>query len=1202
MTEKIKLNSMIQAAENFQYAINIAYDFSDVHKIENYIPTNDAIRIIEDVLLSTKVNSTDRARLFVGAYGKGKSHLALMLIALVYKKDYKIFNNLLAKIKIANKDLFEYLDSYIQSENRLLPVIVEGNKVSLQQSLLNALRNALERENICNIMPKTFFNIAIDTIQLWEESYKSTYKRFISMIDCTASEFVKKLKNFEHDALDKFTEIYPELTAGSRFSPILNGDVVSLYSDVIQEIEKYGYNGIFLVYDEFSKYLEGNVNTTTASDIKVLQDLAEKANRSGNKQLHLLMISHKSIINYVDELPKVKIDAWKAVSERFKNIELSNSPIQLYDLISHVIIKDNKQFLNYYNKNKALFDNVLNSYANSNMFSSITKDELNTTFIGCYPLEPTSLFMLPSISEKVAQNERSMFTFLSSKNDKNALYNLLNKGANYITPDYIYDYFNEQFKNEAYTSDVHKYWKLVITSINLLSNPNELQVKLIKCLALIYILDKKELIKPSSDNLLTIYSTWGYSRNEIIKNIEELKNIGIFKYSSRTHYLRLSERTDINIEDTLKDMIERRKLTFDPIGILNAESKNVFLYPIKYNDTNEIIRYFTFEFISPEQCEEVVEWDKRIADKYATGTFFVIFDKDKSNGYEWVKKISNIRVVFVVISNAIKIEDILKQYDALSILIENSDDELYKEELMYAFDDVNVILRRYIEAALNPSLNEAIYYHQGKRLNITRRSQLSNVLSEICDTLYVNAPVIVNEVINKNNVTNQAINSRNKVLEGLLENKVKENLGLSGTGQDVSFFRSIIKNNGIFVGEGENYSIVTDKLPDDRLNFVLKVIKDFFLSTTVEGSKNLGILYKQLTEVQAGIGLKLGIIPFFVAATLHSYKRFVVITKKNREISISASLLDSINENPSQYEVILESWSKEKEDYISKLEDVFESYLIISEKEYNTFDYIVRAMQRWFYRVPKYSKEAEISISNIGQGLRVKSVKQFRQGLRVPEINSREFLFEKIPRIFGYSEVNENLADDIKNAKEIIDQLLYALQEDIATALVKELSNNKEESRPLYTVTKDWYESLESKTKEHLFANGEGKLLSIIGNVHNDINELVKKIGRELSGLHIEDWNDDTFDKVKIALKQQVESIESFNSNSSSDYSDSQYKIVLTDNNGKEIEKTFNKTEISSKGKMLYNELISNINEYGFALSEGEKRQILMNVMMGFMK
>lgn len=71
---------MISVATGFQSSVNIAYDMNDDSKLKNYIPTKSALSLLEDILLSTAQNSTDRARILIGAYGKGKSHIVLALI------------------------------------------------------------------------------------------------------------------------------------------------------------------------------------------------------------------------------------------------------------------------------------------------------------------------------------------------------------------------------------------------------------------------------------------------------------------------------------------------------------------------------------------------------------------------------------------------------------------------------------------------------------------------------------------------------------------------------------------------------------------------------------------------------------------------------------------------------------------------------------------------------------------------------------------------------------------------------------------------------------------------------------------------------------------------------------------------------------------------------------------------------------------
>ena len=67
------MSEMIKAAEGFQYSVNISYDLYNDSKLKNFIPTKMALDLIESVLQSTNPNATNRARILIGAYGKGKS-------------------------------------------------------------------------------------------------------------------------------------------------------------------------------------------------------------------------------------------------------------------------------------------------------------------------------------------------------------------------------------------------------------------------------------------------------------------------------------------------------------------------------------------------------------------------------------------------------------------------------------------------------------------------------------------------------------------------------------------------------------------------------------------------------------------------------------------------------------------------------------------------------------------------------------------------------------------------------------------------------------------------------------------------------------------------------------------------------------------------------------------------------------------------
>lgn len=106
----------IKVAYEFKTSVNIAYDLNNHDKIKSFIPTYSSLELIEDVFLSIVDDSRQRARMLVGAYGRGKSHLILVLLSLLSKKDLSLFNNLLDKLYYYNTYLQRLVVDYIHSK------------------------------------------------------------------------------------------------------------------------------------------------------------------------------------------------------------------------------------------------------------------------------------------------------------------------------------------------------------------------------------------------------------------------------------------------------------------------------------------------------------------------------------------------------------------------------------------------------------------------------------------------------------------------------------------------------------------------------------------------------------------------------------------------------------------------------------------------------------------------------------------------------------------------------------------------------------------------------------------------------------------------------------------------------------------------------------------------------------------------------
>ena len=623
-----------EIAKGFQTSVNIAFDLYNDSKINNFIPTISSMDIIEDVILSTVPKSTQRARILIGAYGRGKSHIILVLLSLLFRKNQNIFDNFLLKVKDYNPNLYEFTLEYLKSERKLLPIIVSGSNSSLTQSFLNALEKGLKAEGLDDLMPETHFKASINTIKTWRKKYPDTYKSFVEAIDEPIDSFEISLKEYSVESYEKFTKLYPTLTSGSTFNPFIGFDVIELYEKVVEKLKGKGFDGVYIIYDEFSKYLESSIANATIGDIKLLQDFAEKCDRSGNNQIHLLLISHKDISNYIDNnLPKQKVDGWRGVSGRFKHINIHNNFSQMYEIISAVIKKDPEFWNSFCIDNNNRFDDLKNRFSTNGLFDDKEGSLLSTVVFGCYPLHPISTFILPRLSEKVAQNERTLFTFLSA-DDKNTLSSFLfseNGNFNLLTPDKLYDYFEPLLRKEPYTSETNKLYKLT-TKVLCQLDQNSLESKIIKTLSLIYIVEQFEKLPPVYNIIVDAYKDSVSDTRFISDAMTKLIENNCIVYLKRSNnYLKIKEASGIDIPKEIEKAIEINKGIISVKHILNKSALENYMYPTRYNDEHEITRFFDFTFIDSKEFWSIDNWEEKKSSGTADGVIFAIIPNDEED-------------------------------------------------------------------------------------------------------------------------------------------------------------------------------------------------------------------------------------------------------------------------------------------------------------------------------------------------------------------------------------------------------------------------------------------------------------------------------------------------------------------------------------------------------------------------------------------
>ena len=1196
------MSNMISVASGFQYSVNIGYDLNSNEKLENFIPTQSSLDLLEEILLSTDPASTERARILIGAYGKGKSHIVLTILAMLMKKDLTLFKQLLPKLE-ERPQLKQVVLNYYDSKNKILPVVITGSNTTLTQAFLLALQNTLAENDFLDIMPKTNYQAAVNVIEKWKQEFPDTYRNFEEKINEPIHTYIGKLQDFNIQAYEKFEKLYPSLTAGSIFNPFLGFDVVELYEEVAKELKKKGFTGIYVIYDEFSKYLEANILEASVSDTKTLQDFAEKCNRSAKLQLHLMLISHKEISNYIDELPKSKTDGWRGVSERFKHVHLNNNFKQTYEIIASVIQK-NDEWSKFVDDRKTTFEDVINKYKIHQLFSDV--DNFDKFVLSTYPLHPISTYILPRLSERVAQNERTLFTFLSS--DSVATLPAFLKEYNdnefkLITPDLIYDYFEPLFKKEVYQGTMHK---MYVLTTRILDNLEEgsLASKIVKTLALIYILEQTETLKPTEEEVIGIFEA-DYPKDEIVSTIDYLIEQAYVIYLKRSNrFLKLKETSGVDISKTISDIVEKQRKNVVLRDVLNERNLDKAVYPARYNDENEMTRYFSFEFINESEVSEDTNWDIKAEQYKADGVIFGVLPDSSSSIEELREKVlasskGYDRYVFVVPNSFTDIENTVRELNAVITLKDKSiEDKVLFDEYDVVYDDLNEVVTSYINGYTHPEQFMSVYVCNGETKKVRRKASLTALLSNICDVVYPNAPIIVNESINKSVLTSVASKSRDKIISALLRNSLETNLGFTGHGQEVTIMRSTLVTTNLLINEAESAKINLNANNDTKIQYVIEEIVNFIASAKDE-EQSFEILYDRLMKPEYGIGIRKGLIPIFIATVFHVYAKEIILANDRGQMSLSLDTLLQIDAQPKNATLACLDWDKDKAVYLDSLEKLYLDYTIAAEKERDEYAYIVNAMSKWYMGLPKYAKE----MKKKANGKKIeRSTINFLKLLKQHNGNQK-LLFEDLPKNYKFKEFNGELVASIKKSKEFYDNAIDNLINEITSFMNENfvLESNKHviEEMSLSSVIADWLESLNQSIYTQAFANGTDKFLNKVKQVTNDDNRYVKNIAKFATDLRLDDWNDSTIEKFKERILKFKNTAESYEETAETveEAVTNNYQLSFVDNNGDVVTKKFDKVEETGRGKLLKNALNAQINSMGQAVSEQEKRQIVMEIL-----
>lgn len=1187
----------IKPNKNYQYSINIRYDIKNLDKIKSYIPTRESTDILKEYLKSILYNS-ESASVLVGPYGKGKSHLLLVLVSIVSMagdtKSHSIFNELINKIGIIDDECAILIKRFIEKQELILPIIISSNYIDIKQAFLLGINEALSREDMEDLIPRTYFIEAIDTIERWKKQYKGTYMEFKRVLSkdykYSISQFMKELLRYNEEVYKIFTVIHPSITAGTEFNPLISADIIKLYEDLSKTIaENSKFKGIIVIFDEFGKFLESSTDKNSAKDMKIIQDFAEMSVRKRENPIHFICVTHKDIEEYTNNLTKDQINSWRTVSGRFKHTYFVSSSIHNYELIASAIQKDEYKFNSYLST--VTSDKYVQEYVKQAIVTGIFDETDNPEEVigkGCFPLNPISTFVLPRISEKVAQNERTLFTFIS-KDEKGTLNSFVQQTEEFklLNVDWIYDYFKDIFKKDISNEYIHRIW---LQSDTILKKCNDKEKIIIKTLAIIYMINEKDRLPPN--NIFLKLGT-GLNEEEFRDNLNSLLKRSLLFIKSYNGNYYFGSLNNINFKEKIISKVENNIDKIDILKEIKDIMKPEYRLPREYNDSRQITRFFRIEYIMATQFLSIYNDEVVISESASDGIIYNLIywnEEEKNQVLNHLDKLKSRRLIVCIPNQPFKKINELQNYWAMKELILrdkdiNSDEssirelKILKEDL---FENISCYLK--MEFDITGEAEYFIYKNYSRAIkDIKNRKDISRFLSEVCAEYYNYTPVIKNELINKDNLTSVIKKARDKVISYILDD-MREIEKFTGNSAEATIYRATIKNLGLT----PKMDIGNMDKKDPNTKFVIGQIESFF-NSSIKDKRCFSIIYDMLRG--KGFGLRSGVIPIYLTLYMNSCKDRIILYQGHKEIDLSVENINNINRNPEKYYVFLQEGSLEEKEYISKLIELFKDNYSQQKFSYNKNIFIVQEMQRWFHCLPKYTQQHSYIIDKDEIIKCSDTIIKFRNIFIKPCLNPKELLFDEIPKkiIKNHSldEIVKIIADIKKYYENHINKFIVSLDHRIINIFSKDYKGTLKSS------LKYWYENLLKENKIRLYEPMTNGFLRICKEIDKyEGNVLVNEIAREITGLFIEDWEDDTLSLFMERICMIRDEVERVHMNIENDV-EKTYTVIST----KYGERQIAISDISEDGDMLYNDLLELIDESTGDMKSCEKVAVLFKLL-----
>lgn len=962
----MRLINLLRVNTHYTRSINLERDSEEDSSACTYIPTHRAVQTLNRVVDTINTKEAPRAWALVGPYGSGKSAFGLFLSQLLGNPESATWQHAMNVLKSADESLANKITHKLTGTDGYCCINLTGSPEALSKRLTKAMLTS-------------------------------------------AQVFFGKKR-------EPLPEILKQLEAVSESDFVTSSEVIELISELQKAVHRAQGVGILIIIDELGKFLEFEARNRNANDVFLLQAIAESVFKPNLIPLHFVVLLHQAFEQYFQGFGERLKSEWKKVQGRFENVPFLESVEQTLQILSASLISnfDNDIIVRKSTQCEHIAKSLFLVNALPTGMSIATAQKL---FESCYPLHPLTLLLLPTLCQKVAQNERTLFTYLGSQEpygflDTLAHLEITDDGLPWIMPWEIYQYFI--LNQPGLTTDhaTHRRWAEVVMALERLGDAPKQEIQLLKTIGLLNIIGAQGGLKASNEIIVLCRDGNEDTINHALESLQEKSIITYRKYNAE---YRVWQGSDFDLEASVQEQKEQ----MTNLHLAETLNEKKPLQPVvarRYGIEMGTLRYFRPIFIDRFNTNQIVSIDEP--------TLYLCLSETREDETLFESCLGTLecpQAIGAIIDSSATLKESLIELIALQ-KIQHSSPELASDPIAQRElkDRLTVAIKneRKVISSILEEPSKSTWHWGARRYNVNNKRAFQELLTLVLKNNYSKTPHLHNELINREKPSSSAIAGRKKLLLAMLEMESIEDLGIEKFPPEKAIYRSILRATGLHTktNQGWQFTVPESALVSDRGIQSLWEAIDNFLSRTEQKPLAISQLYQELLNPPYGI--KSGLLPVLFLAAYLVYKEEIVIYEDGYYSPfLTQELLEKILKSPEIFSI-----QRLRIDHLR--DQLFKKYaqaITLDDPAEVNMMAVLKPLSRFMVNLPDYTKRTK-RISEKAQ-----KVREHFFAAKSPA----QLLFKELPIACGFKPIGaettiEVLEDFSKELKSIFSELRIA--------------------------------------------------------------------------------------------------------------------------------------------------------------------------------